>query len=207
MSARVRNLKRGGKYASGGKISGVQVPGASIIKDAESDSDGFKKGGKIALATGGKARMNLGKVPRKSAGGPVRLAIGGPPGMMPAQAMGAGRPGGMPAQAFGGARPSMPVTPAGGMPSALPAQANPAAVANFPGGAVPPQGMPTPPIPAVAPAIPPQAAGILGGAPNAGIGRPFKKGGKVTRLASGGSPFSSAGKGGQDAPDKGGECS
>jgi hypothetical protein len=168
MSARMRAMKRA-KYASGGKITGVPVPGEAVIKEAESDSDGFKKGGMIAkgrkFARGGFAQ-------------PPRKAFGGPPG---------GMPGGMPPQAFGGARPPMPPPAVGAPPASIvagpPAQANPAAM-----GAL-----------AARPDLPSQAMGV----------RPFKKGGaaKPTRLASGGSPYSAASKGGKDAPDKGGECS
>jgi hypothetical protein len=76
MAARHRKMK----YASGGEIKGVSVPGASIMREAESANEGFKRGGKSGtMAKGGKAKARMDKAPRKAAGGPVKLARGGSP--------------------------------------------------------------------------------------------------------------------------------
>jgi hypothetical protein len=73
----MRALKRS-RYASGGKITGVPIPGEAVIKEAEADSDGFKKGGMIA--TGKKlARGGFAKPVRKfaSGGSPMSAAAKG----------------------------------------------------------------------------------------------------------------------------------
>ena len=69
MAARHRKKK-----AEGGAIKGVQVPGASVMREAEASSDGFKKGG--AMAKGGKAKPSFGK---KARGGAAKFAKGGSP--------------------------------------------------------------------------------------------------------------------------------
>ena len=69
------------KKAEGGKIEGVKVPGADIMKEAESKDDGFKKGGKAGMkAEGGRAKHRMDKMPRKASGGAVgKFARGGSP--------------------------------------------------------------------------------------------------------------------------------
>lgn len=81
MSARARAMKKA-KYASGGKIDGVPVPGKAVIKEAESENEGFQKGGKVVPAKGLRSGGRADKPARKAAGGavkPVKLARGGSP--------------------------------------------------------------------------------------------------------------------------------
>ena len=74
---------RGKKKADGGGIKGVNVPGASIMREAEASDAGFKKGGKAKMpmfAKGGKSAKRMDKAPRKAAGGSaVKYARGGSP--------------------------------------------------------------------------------------------------------------------------------
>lgn len=77
MSARARAMKKA-KKADGGSVKGVEVPGAFVMKEAESADDGFKRGGKPGVeAHGGKGHKRMDKAPRKAAGGAVKLARGG----------------------------------------------------------------------------------------------------------------------------------
>lgn len=119
MAARHRGMKKAG----GGGISGVQVPGADVIKEAEASNQGFKKGGKVVKAMGKKARARGDRVPRKADGGlPVAIPPTGP-GLPPQPPSGVAPPSGkgfMPVQA-----PTGPSGPPPGLPPELVALAEP----------------------------------------------------------------------------------
>lgn len=103
MSARARAMKRS-KYADGGTIKGVSVPGASVMREAEASNDGFKKGGKAGMtAKGSKSKKRGDKPARKAFGGPMMAG-----GAMPMRVNPTG-PGSGP-----GLNPTGPGTPPGG---------------------------------------------------------------------------------------------